>query len=342
MNMKLPDNISELVIAAREKMSLGVTFGDLTKVIVAASLVLYPVISPNFSTAEKTTKNRASIAVGEGITLSEFVVLLSAYVWASIEYSVFKKIPTVVCSIVLLFWICPFKEIGKLIQQIGKGIEILGNVREQAQNILPYHSDLLPLAPDLLPFTPKLLFYADKLGPAMPAMMSQKEYILPVLPQLCEKLEILVPILPTLTKNIDKLAPHIDLLLPKLEILAPHVEELIPLWDDLESRLPILIEIDNLEPYLGETVPYMDRLIPMLDLLPMIHETGVLKYKIACDALPAVVRLLPEGGDVQSTYQKYQRMFLQKSSSLLAKTYFQGAKMLKSQESKLLEWRRDG
>mmetsp|Transcript_128 Transcript_128/g.205 ORF Transcript_128/g.205 Transcript_128/m.205 type:complete len:343 (+) Transcript_128:404-1432(+) len=342
--MKVPNNISELVDEAKKKLSMGVTFGDLGRVFVLSSLVLYPVLSPNFLTAEKNTKSKLyNMATGKGVSLVEFLVLLGVYAWMCFEYAVCTTPVAIIISTLIFGWLCPFVEIGILVRAFGKGLEIIGNVRDQLPNILPYHADLLPIAPKLVPYTGTLLLNVDKLGPAMPALMSEKKYIIPVMPQLCEKMDVLLPILDILVANIHKLAPHVEILLPKLEILAPHVEGLMPLWDDLEPRLPILIdEIDNLAPYLGETVPYMDRLIPMLDLLPMIHETGMLKYEIACKSLPTVVRLLPEGGDVTSTYQKYQRMFLQKSSSLLAQTYVKGTEILKSQESRLLEWRKDG
>mmetsp|Transcript_2598 Transcript_2598/g.6049 ORF Transcript_2598/g.6049 Transcript_2598/m.6049 type:complete len:513 (-) Transcript_2598:56-1594(-) len=200
------------------------------------------------------------------------------------------------------------------------------------QRVWPYVPDLLPYAPTMLPYTFDLLPEINRLVPLVDSIMKEKEYLLPVLPELlpynkelCSHLDLLAPYIHELAPHSRILLAHADMLLAHVDEMAPYIDKLILIlrvrgWDAslnyVEDILPFLPEIaphiekiavhlDILLPHLhilvkylpymdiGATLKVLDNLVPLISLLPVVDQSGVLYSRFICKQLPTVAKVIP-------------------------------------------------
>mmetsp|Transcript_874 Transcript_874/g.936 ORF Transcript_874/g.936 Transcript_874/m.936 type:complete len:449 (-) Transcript_874:325-1671(-) len=270
---------------------------------------------------------------GGGIPFGSWVVLflgLTMLVWVKYGFPEFNcGERDLVCVLLGVFiaWVAPLRTLAKLMEKIGILRENILGIVPHLPDLLPYSLDIFPYLITIIdhmdqmgPLLDAIMSEKEYILPLLPEILENLDVLLPHIDLLGRKIHVVAPYADRLIPHIDILIPHVEELgdhidelvlfldvrgwehalpyipeiIPYISYIGPHSKALVKHMDPLLPHIPVLVKhLDNLAPHMDETIKVLDRLVPLLRLLPIADQIGLLRSKLLCSALPTVARIFP-------------------------------------------------
>lgn len=148
---------------------------------------------------------------------------------------------------------------------------------ENIDYMIPLVDVLVPHFDKIVPHGAKLFPHFKVLLPHAEAVAAHADALMPFLEM--EGWEDALPYLEPLARNIDHLAPH------------AHILQDEAIFQKLRPKIPLMAEyLDNLIPVIDDLAPHLPEVLPYMDMVPAKVQQEYLKSKVACKALPRMLK----------------------------------------------------